>query len=303
MLNLPITYRPGTLDDSYAVFLVIEEAIADLLPRIGVMEETSFASPEKLVRMWDFRRSLLEHLARTAENFWVAEQDGQVIGFARAVCHDGMRELTEFFVKPGVQSVGVGRHLFEQVFPREGARRRTIIATTDLRAQARYLKAGVYPRFPIMYFEKEPEPVTILADLGFQRMTPADFAILDAIDEQILEFHRRADHVWLNADRQGWLYMRDGAPVGYGYTGKNNGPFALLVPADFPAALAKMEDQTARAGGVLVGVCGRVPNRDAVDYLLTHGYKIPDGFMAFFMSDEPFGKFEQYIVTSPPFFM
>jgi hypothetical protein len=44
-------------------------------------------------------------------------------------------------------------------------------------------------------------------------------------------------------------------------------------------------------------------NRHAVDYLLARGFKIPDGFYAFWMSEAPFGKFEQYIVTSPPFFM
>lgn len=43
-------------------------------------------------------------------------------------------------------------------------------------------------------------------------------------------------------------------------------------------------------------------NRAAVDYLLARGYQM-DSFIALFMSDAPFGKFENYVVTSPPFFL
>ena len=42
--------------------------------------------------------------------------------------------------------------------------------------------------------------------------------------------------------------------------------------------------------------------RQAVDYLLRRGYRL-DSFFAFHMCDAPIGKLENYIVTSPPFFM
>lgn len=297
--------RPGTLDDTYATFLIVEEAIADLLPRLGMDEPTSFADPEKLAQMWEKRRSLFEHLTRTAYQFWVAEQDGEPVGFARATLHDGVLELTEFFVKPGVQSGGVGRELLARAFPKGDYAHRVIIATTDLRAQARYLKAGVYPRFPIMYFEKAPELVTVVTDLVFQPMTvtPETLEKLNRIDREVLGFQRPADHEWLLQDRQGWLYVRGGVPVGYGYMGQNCGPFALLDPTDFPAVLAHLENHVAAEGHETVGLEVPMHNAHAVDCLLASGYKIPDGFYAFFMSDAPFGKFEQYIVTSPPFFM
>ncbi|NUM45113.1 MAG: GNAT family N-acetyltransferase [Anaerolineales bacterium] len=304
-MTAPIHFRPGTLEDSYGTFLVLEEAIADLLPRLGITDPTSLADPAELEKMWQRRRSLLEHLTRTAYQFWVAEQAGEVIGFARSTLHDGVLELTEFFVRPGAQSGGVGRQLFERAFPQGDFKHRVIIATTDLRAQARYLKSGVYPRFPLMYFDKAPDPVTVVTDLVFQPMTatPDLFEELNKIDAQILGFRRAADHRWLLGDRQGWLYVREGRPVGYGYTGRNNGPFALLDPGDYPAVLSHMENQASQTGLERVGVEVPLHNRHAVDYLLACGFKIPDGFFAFFMSDAPFGKFEQYIVTSPPFFM
>lgn len=103
-------------------------------------------------------------------------------------------------------------------------------------------------------------------------------------------------------DRQGWLYLRDGRPVGYGYTGTRNGPFALLNPVDFPAVLAHAENQAVEGERGHFGVEVPMHNHHAVDYLLLNGFKL-DGFIAFFMSDKPFGKFDQYILTSPPFFM
>lgn len=67
----------------------MEEAIADLLLRLGVDEPTSFAEPEKLAKMWEKRRSLFEHLARTAYQFWVAEQNGRLWGLHVRPCMMG----------------------------------------------------------------------------------------------------------------------------------------------------------------------------------------------------------------------
>lgn len=98
--------------------------------------------------MWERRRSLYEQLTRTAEHFWLAERDRIAIGFARSIIRDGVRQLTEIFILPELQSAKVGRELLEHVFSQKSATHRSVISTTDLRARARYLKAGVYPRFP-----------------------------------------------------------------------------------------------------------------------------------------------------------
>jgi GNAT superfamily N-acetyltransferase len=204
-------------------------------------------------------------LAQRAEAFWVAEQDGQVIGFARSILQDGVRELTELFVLPGVQSGGVGRELLARAFPANGARYRSIISSPDIRAQALYLKTGVYPRFPIYYFGRSPEAVSVTTDLGFEPISasPGNFEILASLDRSLLGYRRDVTHAWLLGDRQGYLYCRDKVPVG------------LEVP---------------------------MINRAAVDYLLARGFHM-DSFMAISMSDVPFGKFENYILPSPPFFL
>ena len=301
-----LNFRPGTPDDSYAVFNLFEESLDDLSRRLGSTAPTSWQDPAALAKMWAERSSLYDHLARTADRFWVVEREGRTAGFARSILRGGLQMLTELFVSPGVQSGGLGRELLNRSFPAAapGVSRRLIIASPDIRAQALYLKAGVYPRFPVYYFSHSlPEAAHVPADLHFQpaAATPETLAILGQLDQELLGHRRDEDQTWLLADRQGYIYYRHGRPVGYGYLGVRNGPFALLEAADFPAVLAHAENEAAKAGRG----CGfEVPmiNQAAVDYLLGRGYKL-DSFITMVMTDAPFGKFENYIVTSPPFFL
>jgi ribosomal protein S18 acetylase RimI-like enzyme len=305
---MSITYRPGLPADSYAVFLVFEKTLADLLKRLGDHEPTSIADPAALAAMWEERRSLYEHLAQSADHFWVAEQaneqTNEMVGFARSILRDGVRQLTELFVLPTVQAQGVGRTLLNRVFPQENARLRTIIASPDMVAQALYLRSGVSVRLPVYYWHRQPEPVEVSTDLHFEPITatPATLAALAAIDREVLAHQRDVDHRWLLSDRQGLLYMRAGQPVGYGYVGVRNGPFALLDGADFPAVLAHAERQAAEAGRTHFGLEVPMTNHQAVAHLLARRFRI-ENFPAAFMSDRPFGRLAQYIITSPPFFM
>lgn len=299
-----VAYRPGTPDDSYGIFLIFERSLADLGRRIGLQGPFSADDPVALARMWEERRSLYSHLAATAEHFFVAERAGQLIGFARSILRDGVRELTEFFVLPGQQSGGVGRELLARAFPPHGAALRVIIASPDVRAQGLYMRTGVYPRCSIYYFWRIPERVVVASDLVMEEVEPGEEALaaIAAVDMAILSHRRPEDHAWLMRNRQGMLYRRDGQVVGYGYVGRPNAPFALLDARDFPAVLAHAESAAAAGGRPHFGIEVPMINRAAVDYLLGRGYRI-DAFMATLMSDRPFGRLENYVVTSPPFFL
>ncbi|MFN8453774.1 MAG: GNAT family N-acetyltransferase [Anaerolineae bacterium] len=298
-----ITFRPGTLADSYTVYTIFRQSILDLGQRLGVMAITGGDNPDVLAQLWEDRRPLFEHLAGTAEHFWLAEKDGQPIGYARTIVRDGVRELTEFFVLPQHQLAGIGRKLLGRVFPADDIKRRVIIATPDTRSLARYLKVGVYPRFPTFYLSRSAEKVAVASDLRPEpiALSPENLARLRAIDLTVLGHQRDIDHTWLLEVQQGYLYYRGRETVGYGYLGQSQGPFALLNEADFPAVLAHAETEAAAQGDVF-GVEVPMINRAAVDYLLGRGCQL-DSFFAFFMSDALFGKFENYIFPSPPFFM
>lgn len=303
--DIPVTYRPGTDADSYTVFHIFEHSVADLLRRMGSTTPTSLADARALTRMWEERRSLYSHLARTADQFWVAEREGQVIGFSRSITRGEARELTELFVLPNQQSGGVGRELITRAFPEDkGATYRTIIATSDVRAQALYLKSGVYPRFPVYYFSRLPEAVEVASDLDFEpiRASVDSLNILGTLDEALIGHRRDEDHTWLLGDRQGYLYSRNNRAVGYGYLGSKNGPFAVLDAADYPAVLAHAESEAAQNGLDRFGVEVPMVNQAAVDYLLGRGFQVGT-FVVMMMTNNPFGHFDNYILTSPPFFM
>jgi GNAT superfamily N-acetyltransferase len=152
-----IFYRPGTILDTYATFQVFMNSALDLSQRQGVVAITGGDDPAVLDELWERRRSLMEHLTRSAEQFWVAENDGKVIGYARSILRSSQAqgpgsvqhlELTEFFVQPDEQSRGVGSELLRRVFPVESDRlHRSILATTDSRALALYLRSNVYRAF------------------------------------------------------------------------------------------------------------------------------------------------------------
>lgn len=298
-----IVVRPGSVEDSYDVFLLFEESVADLARRLGSTEPTSFSDPDKLEQLWKDRHPIYEHLAKTADQFWIAERDGQAVGYSRSIIRDGLQELTELFISPKEQSSGLGRSLIERAFPDDRGKYRSIISSPDVRAQSLYMKAGLLPRSPLYYFWRKPEKIEVTTDLTFQPITAQEATIenLADIDLEILGHRRDVDHRLLLSDRQGYLYLREEEAVGYGYLGKRNGPFALLNEQDYPAVLAHAESQVA-GSYERFGLEVPTVNQAALSHLLSRNFRL-DSFVATLMTDKSFGRFDRYIVTSPPFFL
>ena len=300
---MTITYRPGTIADSPAVFQIFVKSLMDLGTRTNVMAITGGNDPQVLESLWQRRRSMFEFLAQAASQFWVAEKEGEVIGYARSIEFDGLQELTEFFVSPGQQSAGIGGGLLSRAFPQTDAHYRTIVATLDERALYRYLKAGVYARFPIKYFYRLAEKVEVISDLRFEPMQQQiHMEAINRIDKQILGHAREPVHRWLVTSRSGFMYKRNGEVVGYGYiSDTGSGPFALLDENDSPAVLAHAESLMAERGEEF-GLETPLINRKAIEYFTRRRYRM-DAFTVLFMSNEPFGRFENYLCFSPIFFM
>ncbi|HEX5807873.1 MAG TPA: GNAT family N-acetyltransferase [Anaerolineales bacterium] len=299
---MKIHYRKGTLEDSHAVFRVFVRTLMEYSARMNVMAITGGNDPEVIEALWNKRRSMFEFLASTAAQFWVAEKDGEIVAYARSIEHGGLQELTEFFVSPDQQSAGVGGELLRRAFPLSGARYRTIIATLDERALYRYMKLGVYGRFPLKYFSRKAETVDVETDLTIEPLQlKRHIDQISEIDRRILNHGRAHLHHWIAADRQGFVYQRGGDIVGYGYVGSSSGPFALLDGDDFPAVLAHAESLMAEQGKDF-GAEAPLLNEKAVHYFVHRKYEI-DSFSAIFMSNVPFGRFENYLCFSPEFFL
>ncbi|MGH2456287.1 MAG: GNAT family N-acetyltransferase [Candidatus Limnocylindria bacterium] len=294
------TVRRARPQDSAAAFDVFLAAIVDLTTRQG----TPWQPDGETVR--ERLLPLYLRLGDHAAEWWVAEDadGGEIIGYARSVERGGLFELTEFFVRPGSQSAGVGRELMVRAFPPERGQVRAIVATTDVRAQARYYAAGTVARFPIAALSGAPR-AEAAAELGLDAApaTGADLPILDRLEAAVLEFPRGDEFLWLLEEREGWLFRREGTPVGFGFVGRaGSGPVAALDPDDQVPILRHLE---ARAAALAVAEWSlEVPmiNEVAMRHLLGRGFRM-DPFLTLLMSSRPFGQFDRFIGFAPPFIL
>lgn len=295
----PFEIRRASTDDSRRAFDVFLASARDLTARQNVPWDPE---PET---QWTRMEYLFDHLAAHAAEWWIAEEPvtGQTIGYARSVERGGLFELAEFFVHPERQSAGVGSALLDRAFPNGRGEVRAIIATTDLRAQARYYRSGCAARFPIAGMIGAPHAIAPDATVEAVRVTRGspDLETIREIERKVLEFDRGDELAWLAELREGYLYRRGGRPIGFAFVSPGGtGPIATLDPADQPAILAHVESRLAELDVENVGLELPMVNEVAVRHLLDRGFRF-DPFYTFLMSSRPFGRFDRYIGFSPPF--
>ena len=302
---MTIVIRPGTNEDLFGAFVIFQLALHGLQQSMGEASSEDKPNPDELVPSFEYFRMFTEYFTETAEHFWVAEEDGELIGFSRSMARDRVRQLSEFFVHPDKQAQGVGKRLLEAAFSPNGEQNRVVIGTSDIRALTRYLKSGVKFRFTIYDWWREPEIVPFETDLAIEpfQSTPENLAILNSIDRVILGYTREVDHIWLSRNRQGHLYRRNGQVVGYSYMSHRAGPIAMLHNQDFHTALAHVESEmTKYLDDFWKTIYLPIPmtNTAAMDYVLKRGYQTSP-LLEHFMSDAPLGQYENYVFMDPPF--
>lgn len=298
-------YRPATPDDSRSCFVLFWGSLQDLAVRLGTTWDGTADEA------WPRFESLYALLADAAAEWWVAEDppSGDIIGYARSVHRGGLFELTEFFVQPERQALGVGRGLLERAFPVGRGEVRAIIATTDVRATARYLRADTNVQFPIFGFTGVPladaAPLSLVPTRIEGDAAPAMMARASEIERAVLGYERGAhEAAWLLEHRQAYLYTdAAGEPVAYAFVGETSaGPIGALEPSHLPDVLLHVEGAVASAGHERFAVEVPAPNVVAMGHLLGRGYRI-DPFLTLLMANRPFGRFDRFIGFSPPFIL
>lgn len=294
-----VTFRRGTPSDSRAAHDLFLASASDLARRLGTPWDPD---PEEI---WPRMRPLYERLATHAAEWWLAEavEDGELVGYARSVERGGLFELSEFFVRPGRQSAGVGRELLSRAFPPGRGEVRAIVATFDVRAQARYYKAGTVARFPIAGLSGTARPDAAAGlEVAVEPMSEANLDEVMALERAVLEYPRdREEWRWILSQREGWVFRRDGETIGYGCVGAvGSGPVAALHPDDQVPILLQLESRAAALGRESLAVEVPMINAVAMRHLLARGYQI-DQFLSFLMASRPFGRFDRFLGFSPPF--
>lgn len=146
----------------------------------------------------------LSHVLRTRTIF-VAEQDGEVLAFAGTIRRGNIAFLTDLFVRPACQSGQLGKTLLQAVFPQTAKLVHCTISSSDPRALALYIRAGMQPQWPFFALHGE-KPSLRLPDQGieFIEADPADPELIEW-DAQIGGRRRSEDHIF-------WIHEQEGLP-------------------------------------------------------------------------------------------
>ncbi len=292
--------RRGTPADTRVCHELLWESATDLGKRRGMPLEGTAAD------WWAGIEPVHRYLEHHAAEWWVAENDeGRLDGYARSIERGGLFELTELFVRPGAQSRGVGRELVSRAFPVGRGDLRVIIATTDVRALARYHAAGVIARFPMFTFVGEPSPAAP-GEMVTSRVErdAADLELIRGIEKLVLGHARStAELEWMLEFREGYLYRRGPRTVAFSFiSADGSGPIMAGDPADLAEVLLHVESRAHELGVAKLELEVPSVNATAVGHLSSRGFRI-DPWMNLLMSNRPFGQFDRYVGFNPPIFL
>jgi GNAT superfamily N-acetyltransferase len=297
-----LVFRRAEPVDTQRCFRLFWASIGDLAVRMNVPWEHSADEA------WPRLRDLYAFLADHAAEWWLAEgAGGALLGYARSIERGGLFELSEFFVDPAHQSAGIGRALLERAFPAGRGEVRAIIATSDMRAVARYHRAGTSIQFPFLRLGGTPAAAAA-ESIGLVPEQVTDAAGIDAvgaIERSVLGYDRRDEMDWLLEHREGFLYREPGAghPIGFAFVGASGaGPIASLDPRHQPDILRHVEGRASALGRTDLGIDIPAPNVIAVRHLLDRGFRLGPS-VNFLMASRPFGSFDRFIGYAPPFIL
>lgn len=313
-MNKAITVRPATISDMRPAYAVFRRSIYDYLLRIALIDAET-AAKASVDEAWRRQAPWIGHLWNSAAENWVAENDdGVIVGWAMSVERDDHLELTHFFVEPGIQSKGIGKHLIARAFPEGRGAHKSISATQDPRALSLYLRSGVNYVTTAAEFVLTPALREPQAGLAFREAEAAagDADAIARIEKRVLGFRRDADVSFLLRQRKAWLAMRGGEPVGFAFgvqpetTSTSgfpllSGPMAALDPRDVPALIDQVTSEAARLGNGEFSVLTPFTNHQAVSHLLARGAKIDPFYVKVLSSGSM--KLDRWIHTGPMFIL
>nr|PZN25786.1 MAG: hypothetical protein DIU80_14310 [Chloroflexota bacterium] len=159
------------------------------------------------------------HLLATGE-LWVAESDGELLGFAGVVVRSDIAFLTDLFVREDRQSGRLGARLLRHAFAPHAGRVRFTVSSTDPRALGLYIRAGLRPHWPNFLLRGHVSSLRgmLVGDVTVSEAAPDD-PLLVEWDARDGGRERPQDHAyWVREEGGAPLWFRRGGElVGYGY--------------------------------------------------------------------------------------
>src|SRR5262249_45532431 len=228
--SMPLVFRPARADELQRAEELVVRSINDLTERHGF-------GPMATLRPPDFQ---LFSLKDDPDGLWVAEGDGEIVGFALSWVCGSLWFLAELFVSPGHQGRGVGDELLARTFEharKAGATNKSLITFTfNVVSQGLYIRHGLLPRLPIYLVSVARDVLTSRLQGDKLVSTPiqptaSHLKILTQLDVGTLGISREKHHRYLLSDgtMKGILLHDGGDCVGYAYVSSTGhvGPVAV----------------------------------------------------------------------------
>jgi hypothetical protein len=192
------------------------EAIYDVWYQTDVVPETAgsaLPAPGEVP-------AYLGHVLQTG-TLLVAEQEGRIVAFAGAITRTGITFLTDLFVHPHQQSSDLGKTLVQRALPPDGLIHCTL-SSSDPRALALYIRAGMTPQWPCFGLRLEQQSSSQKlpsSDVEISEVQRADLQELVRLDAELSGRYRPEDHAfWIQEEQAVPLWFRRAGHVaGYGY--------------------------------------------------------------------------------------
>src|SRR5581483_5952727 len=292
---MPIVYRPARAEELQRAEALVVRSINDLSERHGFGAMATLRPP-------DFQLFCLQD---DPDGLWVAEADGEIVGFAMSWVCGALWFLAELFVAPGQQGQGIGNELLARTFAhasKAGATNKSLITFTfNVVSQGLYIRHGMLPRLPIYLAGVARDMLPPRLHGETLRMTPiapiaSHLETLTQLDRGSLGVSReKHPRYLLNDSTMTGVLLHDGGDcVGYAYVSATGhiGPLAVAqtrwMDAAFRTALAlAAASDAAQLSVFLPGVS------DAAGIAIQHGMRI--AFPMVLVSTHDFGDWTRYL--------
>lgn len=268
--------RQATVEDLPHCPAIMVDALNDLMVRVG--KPPTFSLERSSHPVW------WNHLFNTSAGFWIAEQHDVPVGFANCVRREGEWFLTHLFVRPDVQSAGLGKQLMAACWQSAGdAQVRAVVAdTANLVSVSLYARYDMGPQVPLFNLQRSLDHDLWQRDVPQVELEAVETLSADADKDWLGQFDRTirgharpADHAyWQSAGLTLYRCIAGNITVGYVYTAPwgHIGP-AVAGPKSLTAVVAAALHTLYQAGCAEATLVVPGQATDLLSWLLRGGFR------------------------------
>ncbi|MFW9928605.1 MAG: GNAT family N-acetyltransferase [Candidatus Thorarchaeota archaeon] len=238
--------------------------------------------------------------AMTTGDFFVATLEKKIIALAGSTIRDNIWFLSAYWALPSYQKSGIGFPLVRRVYE-SGVKRNSeiffVYASNDFPALVSYMKLGMYPGYPVFYFEGTPnfninqqdeQDTFVVKDLKIEKVKE--------LDKKTRGVDRTVDHgYWQSLDAKGYQIIKNSEIIGYFYN-RNGfvGPLTLKFAHDtqriihLAFKIASNSNSDNKVSLMVPGI-----NHQAIKYCFTLRLRMRS--FGHFLTSKIFGQLENYI--------